>query len=449
MGTHPIFESDFDCLTENRLSVKMSVLLETTMGDLVIDLYTESRPRCCVNFLKLCKAKYYNYSMIHKVERDFCIQLGDPTDAQNGQNPKNGHSIFHQMHGEGARYFEAQTLPRILHDRPGLVSMINNGKDKFGSQFLITTGNADTLDEGQVVFGEIGEGLEDILAKINETFVDKSFRPLIDIRINHTIILDDPFEDPEGMKAPSRSPSPDPKRLFGANTRIGADEIIDDEDDLDDAERKEREEILAAEHRANLLTIIGDLPDENAQPDRNVLFVCKLNPVTTDEDLEIIFSRFGEIKTCEIIRDKRTQASLQYAFIEFDTDESCERAYFKMDNVLIDDRRIHVDFSQSVAKQWRQWKFGGKMRNANEVYDREFKKEFTDKNSRSSGANQRQNRSDKPRPDDRRRKRDHSADRDRKRRNYSPDRSKRKRSRERRRSRERKRSRSRDRKYRN
>ena len=72
--------------------------------------------------------------MIHKVERDFCIQLGDPTDAQNGQNPKNGHSIFHQMHGEGARYFEAQTLPRILHDRPGLVSMINNGKDKFGSQ---------------------------------------------------------------------------------------------------------------------------------------------------------------------------------------------------------------------------------------------------------------------------------------------------------------------------
>ena len=30
----------------------------------------------------------------------------------------------------------------------------------------------------------------------------------------------------------------DPKRLFGANTRIGADEIIDDEDDLDDAERK-------------------------------------------------------------------------------------------------------------------------------------------------------------------------------------------------------------------
>jgi len=30
--------------------------------------------------------------------------------------------------------------------------------------------------------------------------------------------------------------------------------------------------------------------------------------------------------------------------------EECENAYFKMDNVLIDDRRIHVDFSQSVSK---------------------------------------------------------------------------------------------------
>ncbi len=34
--------------------------------------------------------------------------------------------------------------------------------------------------------------------------------------------------------------------------------------------------------------------------------------------------------------------------------EDCEKAYFKMDNVLIDDRRIHVDFSQSVAKiKWK------------------------------------------------------------------------------------------------
>lgn len=41
---------------------------------------------------------------------------------------------------------------------------------------------------------------------------------------------------------------------------------------------------------------VGDLPDAEVKPPENVLFVCKLNPVTTDEDLEIIFSRFGAIK---------------------------------------------------------------------------------------------------------------------------------------------------------
>lgn len=46
----------------------------------------------------------------------------------------------------------------------------------------------------------------------------------------------------------------------------------------------------------------------------------------------------------------RTGDSLQYAFIEFSNSKECEAAYFKMDNVLIDDRRIHVDFSQSVSK---------------------------------------------------------------------------------------------------
>lgn len=68
-----------------------------------------------------------------------------------------------------------------------------------------------------------------------------------------------------------------------------------------------------------------------------------------DEDLELIFSRFGKILSCEVIRDKRTGDSLQYAFIEFENQKDCEQAYFKMQGVLIDDHRIHVDFSQSVS----------------------------------------------------------------------------------------------------
>ena len=38
----------------------MSVLFETSLGDLVIDLETDTCPKTCENFLKLCKVYYYN-----------------------------------------------------------------------------------------------------------------------------------------------------------------------------------------------------------------------------------------------------------------------------------------------------------------------------------------------------------------------------------------------------
>ena len=63
--------------------------------------------------------------------------------------------------------------------------------------------------------------------------------------------------------------------------------------------------------------------------------------------------------SCEVIIDRITGNSLQYAFIEYEEQKSCEDAYFKMDNVLIDDRRIHVDFSQSVSKY--RWKGKGRL----------------------------------------------------------------------------------------
>uniref|UniRef100_A0A6Q2YS93 Peptidyl-prolyl cis-trans isomerase n=1 Tax=Esox lucius TaxID=8010 RepID=A0A6Q2YS93_ESOLU len=325
----------------------MAVLLETTLGDIVIDLFTEERPKTSLNFLKLCKIKFYNYCLIHNVQRDFIVQTGDPTGTGRG-----GESVYGILYGDQARYFDAEKNPRIKHRKKGIVSMVNNGSDQHGSQFLITTGeNLDYLDGVHTVFGEVSEGM-DVLAKINETFVDKDFIPFQDIRINHTLILEDPFDDPTDLPVPERSPEPTKEQLDSG--RIGADEVIDDTvgkkaEELDEL-LKEKE----AKTQAILLEMVGDLPDAEVKPPENVLFVCKLNPVTTDEDLEIIFSRFGSIKCCEIIRDWKSGESLCYAFIEFEKEEDCEKAFFKMDNVLIDDRRIHVDFSQSVSKiKWK------------------------------------------------------------------------------------------------
>ena len=56
--------------------------------------------------------------------------------------------------------------------------------------------------------------------------------------------------------------------------------------------------------------------------------------------------------------------------MEFEDKNACEKAYFKMDNVLIDDRRIHVDFSQSVSKF--KWKGKGRLEIVNESKSNKF-----------------------------------------------------------------------------
>lgn len=104
--------------------------------------------------------------------------------------------------------------------------------------------------------------------------------------------------------------------------------IREDEDplaELPEAEAEEERRRKAAAASALTLEMVGDLPFANVRPPENVLFVCKLNSVTRDEDLELIFSRFGKIMSCQIIRDKKTGDSLQYAFIEFDKREDAEQ----------------------------------------------------------------------------------------------------------------------------
>ncbi|XP_018401444.1 PREDICTED: peptidyl-prolyl cis-trans isomerase-like 4 isoform X2 [Cyphomyrmex costatus] len=305
----------------------MAVVVETTIGDFTVDLYTEERPQTTRNFLKLCKLKYYNWNLFHSVQTNFIAQTGDPTGTGKG-----GESVY----------------GIVL----GLLSMVNCGNNMLGSQFFITLGSElQSLDNEHCVFGEITEGLEVVL-KFNETICDGDQRPYQDIRISHTVILEDPFDDPMGFVVPDRSPEPTKEALM--SDRIGADEAIDDTGGMTTEEITEMQKNKEAKARATILEIVGDIPDADIAPPENVLFICKLNPVTNDDDLEIIFSRFGKIVGCEVIRDHQTGDSLQYAFIEFADRKSCEDAYFKMDNVLIDDRRIHVDFSQSVAKmRWR------------------------------------------------------------------------------------------------
>jgi peptidyl-prolyl cis-trans isomerase-like 4 len=274
-----------------------------------------------------------------------------------------GTSIWGLLSGSAnEKTFPAFFHPKLKHLERGTVSMATAPHPSdpetrlAGSQFIVTLGdNTDYLDGRAAIFGKVVEGF-DVLEKINDAIVDERGHPLVDIRIKHTVVLDDPYPDPAGFREPSASPPPTKAQL--ATVRIAEGEELngdsDDEEAAQAAEKRRREREAAAQ--ALTLEMMGDLPFAEVKPPENVLFVCKLNPVTTDEDLELIFSRFGKILSCEVIRDRKTGDSLQYAFIEFDNKESCEAAYTKMDGVLIDDRRIHVDFSQSVSRLSDIWR---------------------------------------------------------------------------------------------
>ncbi|KAG8386601.1 hypothetical protein BUALT_Bualt03G0165300 [Buddleja alternifolia] len=333
----------------------MSVMIVTSLGDIVVDLFTDRCPLTCKNFLKLCKIKYYNGCLFHTVQKDFTAQTGDPTGTGSG-----GDSVYKFLYGDQARFFGDEIHLDVKHSKMGTVAMASAGENLNASQFYVTLrDDLDYLDGKHTVFGEVAEGL-DTLTRINETYLDERSRPYKNIRIKHTYILDDPFDDPPQLSEliPDASPEGKPKDEVDDDVRLEDDWVPMDEQ----LNPQELEEVLRAKDahsRAVVLETMGDIPDAEVKPPDNVLFVCKLNPVTEDEDLHTIFSRFGVVTSAEVIRDHKTGDSLCYAFIEFEDKDACEQAYFKMDKALIDDRRIHVDFSQSVAKLWSQYRRKG------------------------------------------------------------------------------------------
>lgn len=354
----------------------MSVLLETSAGDIVIDLLVEDCPKSCTNFLKLCKVKYYNFSPFYNVQKDYTCQTGDPLYPK-GNGGTSIWGLLERQETNNGKWFKPEIDAKNHgHKFKGTVSLATVGEEDgesiryAASQFIITLQDnlQETLDDKLAVFGRVVEGF-DTLDKINQSYCDKDGRPLKDIRIKHTYILEDPFDDPPGLLEPANSPDPTDEQL--SSVRIGEDEIIDEQELDSEAAEKRR---LEQEARSQALTLemVGDLPFAEVNPQENVLFVCKLNPVTQDEDLELIFSRFGKINSCEVIKDKATGDSLQYAFIEFEDKQACERAYFKMEGVLIDDSRIHVDFSQSVAKMQKRQRHDSEPKRSKHHYkDRE------------------------------------------------------------------------------
>lgn len=98
----------------------MSVIIETSLGNLTIDLYYEQTPITSKNFIKLCKIKYYNGHLFYNVQPNFIIQTGDPTGIiflikiKLGTG-KGGSSIYGLLDGDNKRYFRDEIDKSLTH----------------------------------------------------------------------------------------------------------------------------------------------------------------------------------------------------------------------------------------------------------------------------------------------------------------------------------------------
>lgn len=136
------------------------VLLETTLGDILIELLPEQAPASVANFLRYVDAKHYDYTIFHRVIRGFMIQGG----------------------GYDNRLQRRETLEPVVNEATNGLSNLKGTvalaraaeKDSACDEFFINAEDNTDLDHqdetdegyGYAVFGRVVEGM-DVVKKIN------------------------------------------------------------------------------------------------------------------------------------------------------------------------------------------------------------------------------------------------------------------------------------------
>ena len=122
----------------------MTVTIETSKGNIVLEVYPDLMPVTVGNFEKLVKANFYDGLKFHRVEH-WVVQGGDPQGNGTG-GP--GWSIPLETSGE------------LLNVRGAVAMARSSHPDSAGSQFYILKTDAAWLDGEYAVFGKVTEGME-------------------------------------------------------------------------------------------------------------------------------------------------------------------------------------------------------------------------------------------------------------------------------------------------
>ncbi|THU81509.1 hypothetical protein K435DRAFT_472310 [Dendrothele bispora CBS 962.96] len=153
-----------------------SVVLETSLGDIQLELYWDHAPKTCKNFAELSRRGYYNGVVFHRIISDFMIQGGDPTGTGRG-----GTSIYGQK-------FEDEIHPELRFTGAGILAMANSGPNTNGSQFFITLAPTPYLDKKHTIFGRVSSGMR-VVQRLGAVAVDNQDRPREDVKIHKSRVV--------------------------------------------------------------------------------------------------------------------------------------------------------------------------------------------------------------------------------------------------------------------
>jgi cyclophilin family peptidyl-prolyl cis-trans isomerase len=149
------------------------VVLQTTVGPVVLDLFEAETPTHAENFKKLVRQGYYDGSPFHRVIEGFMAQGGGRWGAS-GQIEDVGYRL------------PAEIKPVLRHERGTLAAarkpdQVNPAKESSGSQFYICFAPASHLDGDYTVFGKVVQGMENVdkiqrnPSKMNATMIGKAW----------------------------------------------------------------------------------------------------------------------------------------------------------------------------------------------------------------------------------------------------------------------------------
>ena len=130
------------------------VILETTQGNIELELYPDVAPLAVENFTTHVKNGYYNGIAFHRIIKDFMIQGGDPTESGRG-----GESIWKKSFKDE---FKGKTF-----NKKGILAMANAGPHTNGSQFFITTAKTPWLNGYHTIFGQATPASMKTIEKLN------------------------------------------------------------------------------------------------------------------------------------------------------------------------------------------------------------------------------------------------------------------------------------------